>query len=138
MAGYSKRTLVDKLCIKPGDRVLIIDAPPEYPETLGALPPGAVRLPKAEPPVDFIHLFASTQGELRQKLPGLRAALKPSGMLWVSWPKKAAKMPTDLTENLVREIAIANRLVDVKVAAVDETWSGLKLVIRLVDRQPAG
>lgn len=134
MAGYSKRTLVDKLGIKPGDRVLIVNAPPGYRETLGDLPQGAVRLSEVQPPVDFIHLFTSTQGELRQKLPGLRAALKPNGMFWVSWPKKAEKMPTDLTENIIREIAIENRLVDVKVAAVDETWSGLKLVIRLKDR----
>ncbi len=86
------------------------------------------------PPYDFIHCFADRRARLEKDFPRLRDALKPAGMLWVSWPKKASGLPTDLTEDTIREIALPGGLVDVKVCAVDETWSGLKLVVRKSER----
>jgi hypothetical protein len=134
MAGYSGKSLVDKLGIKPGHSVLILEAPKGYGKTLGPLPKG-VTIPKApKPGTDFIHLFTTRRADLEKRFGTLQKALAPAGMLWVSWPKKAAGVPTDLTENVVREVALARGLVDVKVCAVDETWSGLKLVRRLKDR----
>ena len=90
----------------------------------------------ADTPLDFAQLFVHTQVDLRLDMPGIRGRLAPAGMLWVSWPKKASGVATDLHENIIREIGFANRLVDVKVAAVDETCSGLKFVIRLKERAP--
>lgn len=128
-AGYSQRPLAEKLGIKPGMRVAILNAPDGYP------PLDAVTLvdPPAHP-LDLIHLFTTRRAELDAEFPTLKAALAPNGMIWISWPKKAAKVPTDLDENLIREIGLALGLVDVKVAAVDAVWSGLKFVYRLKDR----
>lgn len=86
-------------------------------------------------PIDFIHFFTRAAAELESRFPQLKAALAFDGMLWVSWPKKASKVNSDLDENVVREVGLRNGLVDVKVAAVDEVWSGLKFVYRLEDRQ---
>ncbi len=127
--GYSKRSLADKLGIKPGMRVAVINAPEGYP-----LPAGVKRVDPPAKPLDFIHLFTLNRAELERRLPDLKTMLVPNGMLWISWYKKAAKLPTDLDENLIREIGLANGLVDVKVAAVDEVWSALKFVYRLKDR----
>jgi|SRR5688572_20823146 hypothetical protein len=128
-AGYSKRSLADKLGIKPGMRLAVINAPEGYP-----LPAGVKRLDPPVKPLDFIHLFTISRAELERRLPDLKVMLVPNGMLWVSWYKKAAKLPTDLDENIIREIALEHGLVDVKVAAVDDIWSALKLVYRLKDR----
>ncbi len=139
MAGYSKRALVDKLGIREGFRISLIDAPPNYAATLGRLPRN-VALAKLAPAtgaaseLDFIQVFTEARRQLETKLPLLKSRLSPQGMLWVSWPKGASKVQTDLNENIVREIALKNGLVDVKVCAVDEVWSGLKLVYRLKDR----
>ena len=135
MAGYSKRTLADKLGIKAGGRHLFVGVPPSYMNALGDMPTGAEVVAGPQVDLDFIHMFVTDEAVLRLELPGLRNALAQNGKLWVSWPKKASGYPTNLTENLVREIGLENRLVDVKVAAVDETWSGLKFVIRLQDRR---
>ena len=132
MAGYSKRPLVEKLGIRPGACVAIVGAPEGYESTLGPLPEGVV--PSLDPPLDFIHLFAVERAVLERGFSEMKPKLAAGGMLWASWPKKAAKVPTDLDENVVRRIGLDQGLVDVKVAAVDEVWSGLKFVYRLKDR----
>ena len=129
-AGYSGRALAAKLGIRPGERVVAPGAPPHYRALLDPLPEGVTfrsRLARAE---RFIHRFASGQAELARAFPRLAGALADDGMLWVSWPKRASGVPTDLTEDRIREIALPYGLVDVKVCAVDEVWSGLKLVRR--------
>jgi hypothetical protein len=134
MAGYSGKSLVDKLGIKPGTRIAIVHAPRGYRRTLGTLPPGVTVTSAVRGVLPFIQFFAVRRGVLQEKFAALVRALAPDGALWVSWPKQASGMATDLNENVVREIALAGGLVDVKVAAVDDTWSGLKLVRRLKDR----
>lgn len=137
MAGYSKKSLVEKLGIKPGAKIAILNAPADYETTLGPLPEGVERIEtiQSRADLDFIQFFTTSHAEFLAQLDTLKAAIKPNGMVWVSWPKKASKMPTDLDENSVRAIALENGLVDVKVAAIDEVWSGLKLVYRLKDRK---
>jgi hypothetical protein len=132
-AGYSKRSLVEKLGIKANSNIRILHAPPGYDATLGALPPGIMT--KAEPPADFIQGFYLESKVLEREFPGLKQGLKTDGTLWISWPKKAAKVETDLSENIVRNVGLENGLVDIKVCAVDEVWSGLKFVYRLTDRK---
>jgi hypothetical protein len=133
-AGYSKRRLPEKLGIKPGFRICILNAPANYADILGALPTGVKLLPKLKAAVDFIQFFARQRSELERAFPLLRKELAESGMLWISWPKGASKIPTDVNENVVREIGLKNQMVDIKVCAVDEAWSGLKFVYRLKDR----
>ena len=133
-AGYSKRPLVDKLGIKPETSVAIINAPANFEKTLGPLPAGVVPKSRLGANMDFIHAFFLSAKDLAAQFPKLKKALSESGTLWVSWPKKAAKVETDVTESLVREIGLKNGLVDIKVCAVDEVWSGLKFVYRLKDR----
>jgi len=134
MAGYSGKPLINKLGIKPGARLLILAAPTGYARTLGALPEGVVQAKALAGAFDFIQFFTTKRRDLERRFAALAKSLEPDGMLWVSWPKKASGVPTDVTEDVVREIALAAGLVDVKVCAVDETWSGLKLVRRLKDR----
>jgi hypothetical protein len=134
MAGYSKRTLVEKLGIKPSTQVVALSAPPTYPALLGALPAGSSlrsRLPAAS---GFIHKFTRSRDDLATDFPRLARALTDSGTLWISWPKRDSGVETDLTENVVREIGLQQGLVDVKVCAVDEVWSGLKFVRRVENR----
>jgi hypothetical protein len=134
MAGYSKRTLVEKLGIKPSTQVVALSAPPTYASLLGALPAGSSlrsRLPAAS---GFIHKFARTRDDLAADFPRLARALTDNGTLWISWPKRASGVETDLTEDIVREIGLKDGLVDVKVCAVDEVWSGLKFVRRVENR----
>jgi len=134
MAGYSNKPLVDKLGIRPGARLVLLALPPGYSRTLGLLPRGVIVGKTLRGTFDFIQIFVTKRRDLERRFAALAKALEPDGMLWVSWPKKASGVPTDVTENDVREIALAGGLVDVKVCAVDETWSGLKLVRRLKDR----
>ncbi len=134
MAGYPKRSLVQKLGIKAGNKIAILNSPVDYDQTLGALPPDVLTVDTRAGSLDFIHFFTSRRVELERRFPELKAALAPDGMLWIAWPKRASKMDTDLTEDVVRQIGLANGLVDVKVAAIDQTWSGLKFVYRLKDR----
>ncbi|MEP7226837.1 MAG: DUF3052 domain-containing protein [Gemmatimonadales bacterium] len=137
MAGYSKRTLVEKLGIKPSTQVVALSAPPTYASLLGALPAGASlrsRLPAAS---GFIHKFTRTRDDLATDFPRLARALTDTGTLWISWPKGDSGVETDLSENIVREIGLEQGLVDVKVCAVDEVWSGLKFVRRVENREKA-
>jgi len=135
-AGYSQRSLVEKLGIKPGTRIAILNAPRGYRATLGKLPAGVTVAVNPRGQLPFIQFFAVSRSVLESRFPALLHALDPAGALWVSWPKKASGLPTDLTEDVVREIALPTGLVDVKVAAVDDVWSGLKLVRRLKTRRP--
>ncbi len=133
-AGYSHRTLVEKLGIRPGDKIAIIGAPAGYRKTLGPLPPDVRNPGPNTTNLDFVQLFVRDRKALVDQLRDLRKHIKPTGMIWVSWPKQASGVPSDLTEDVIRTVAIETGLVDVKVAAIDETWSGLKLVIRVKDR----
>ena len=135
VAGYSKRPLVQKLGLKPGQRIIILNPPPDYNTTLGDLPDDVVISKTLSGPLDFIHYFTKERVDLEQQFPRLKQALAPAGMLWISWPKQASKVKTDVNENVVRDIGLSNGLVDVKVSAIDETWSGLKFVYRLADRR---
>jgi hypothetical protein len=133
-AGYSGTPLVRKLGIKPDARIGLIGAPDGFPSVLGALPEGAVVRTRARGPLDVIVAFFDRRGELERRLPGLRGTLDPAGGLWVAWPKRSSGVATDLTENVVRELGLAAGLVDNKVCAIDDVWSGLRLVYRLRDR----
>lgn len=136
MVGYSGTSLTEKLGIKPGSRVKTRMAPSTYATLLKELPAGAVVSPRLRAPVDIIHIFAESRSQLQHELErGLRE-IHQNGAIWVSWPKKASGVSTDLTEDVVRVLALPLTLVDVKVCAVDETWSGLKLVIRRSQRLP--
>ena len=134
MAGYSKTPLVKKLGIKPGFRLILLDAPEHYGQTLGELPENVTVADTLTGSFDFIQFFATRKETLVGRFPQLKQALTPAGTLWISWPKRVSKVETDLTENIIRDIGLDNGLVDVKVAAVDEVWSGLKFVYRLIDR----
>ena len=135
MAGYSKRSLVDKLGIKAGYKILLINPPANYDGMLGLLPENVRVFSETQGPIDFIQFFTAERSELEKRFSDLKNALALNGMLWISWPKGASKVKTDLNENVVREIALKNGLVDVKVCAIDDVWSGLKLVYRLRDRK---
>lgn len=134
-AGYSGTPLPRKLGIKPGQRIAFLGAPPEFAGALGQLPDGVDR-PRAQArgPLDLIVAFFVERRRLQQRLPRLIAALDPAGALWIAWPKRASGVATDVTEDVVRELGLAAGVVDVKVCAIDATWSGLKLVIRVQDR----
>jgi hypothetical protein len=138
MVGYSKRALQEKLGLRSETRGAIVDAPDDYARTLGSTPDGVEwrsRL-RSGSPLDWVQCFVVSRAGLERRLPELRRAIFPDGALWISWPKKASGVRTDVTEDVVRELALAHGLVDVKVCAVDETWSGLKLVVPLRDRLP--
>jgi hypothetical protein len=130
MAGYSGTPLSAKLGIKPGFKILADGAPANYPSLLAPLPSGVTFVNKLTKSVDLIHLFTKSASELDVKLRSWRNAMKSDGTIWISWPKKASKVATDITEDMIREIALPMGFVDVKVCAVDEVWSGLKLVVR--------
>ena len=134
MAGYSTRSLVEKLGIKSGMRVAIINAPPAFRSLLGKLPARASIVRAVRGPLPFIHFFTRSRAALAAKLPVLLRALATDGSLWISWPKKTSGVETDITEDVVRAVALPTGLVDVKVAAIDDVWSGLKLVRRLENR----
>jgi hypothetical protein len=135
VAGYSGTPLPRKLGIKPGHRLLLLGAPEGFEsETLGALPERVVVARRARGTADVVVSFHTARSELARRMPRLRELMEPAAGLWIAWPKRAAKVDTDLTEDVVRELALANALVDNKVAAIDTTWSGLRLVIRLRDR----
>ncbi len=134
MAGYSGKPLVQKLGIKEGAKIAILNAPAGYARTLGKLPPRVTRKTAPAGKLDFIQFFTTEQRDLARRFAVLERALAPAGMLWISWPKQSSGVATDLSENVIREIGLAHKLVDVKVAAVDDMWSGLKFVRRLADR----
>jgi hypothetical protein len=133
-AGYSSTPLAKKLGIKQGFTVRIIGAPPHYFQLFTDLP--EIRIAKdGRGEKNLIHYFASEERNLARDLPDLKKQIVQNGMIWISWPKKAARLVTDLTEDRVRALAQANGLVDIKVCAVDEVWSGLKLVIPVSQRK---
>jgi hypothetical protein len=121
---------VQKLGIQPGFRIFVAGAPAPYDKIVGRLPEAATVAARLGGHLDMIHVFATERDALGKKLADYREAIAPDGMIWMSWPKKAAGIPSDLTDNVVREVALPFGLVDVKVCAIDATWSGLKFVIR--------
>ena len=136
MAGYSKTPLTKKLGIKTGMTIQFVNPPDNILELLAPIPDG-VNIFDAQESGDalaYVHIFTKDSAELELALPALKASLKKDGMLWISWPKKASKVPTDLDGGKVRELGLASGLVDVKVCAVDEIWSGHKFVYRVKDR----
>ena len=130
MSGYSGTPLAKKLGIKEGNVVALIGAPATYRALLEPLPEGVKFTAKASANTDIVHLFVSSRAKLVRSLESLRDILAPDASVWVSWPKKSAKVATDITEDTIREVALPMGWVDIKVCAVDETWSGLKLVVR--------
>ncbi len=133
MAGYSGTPLLKKLGIKPGYKIIIINEPAAYWGWLAPLPEGTDNNAK-KGEVDFIHLFVKEKKTFEKEFLKNKNFLKKEGMLWISWPKKSSKVASDLDETIIREFGLKNGLVDVKVCAVDETWSGLKFMFRLKDR----
>ena len=134
VAGYSGTPLPKKLGIKEGSRVAFSGAPTGFDRTLGELP-GGVRVKSAvRGPLDVIVVFLTRRAELERRIAKLIGAMDPAAGLWIAWPKRASGVETDVTEDVVREIGLAAGLVDNKVCAIDDTWSGLRLVIRLRDR----
>jgi hypothetical protein len=121
---------VQKLGIKPGFCILVTGAPVDYPALVGPLPPRVTLVGRSRKDLDMVHLFAVDAAALAEALPACRAAIAPDGMIWVSWPKQAAKIATDLSDNMVRTLVLPTDLVDVKVCAIDAMWSGLKFVVR--------
>jgi hypothetical protein len=129
-AGYSSRTLVEKLGVMPRTRIALLNAPRGYRTILGRLPPGVTVQRTARGSLPFIQCFVTRRSELEARIAQLRRALAPRGALWISWPKKASGVSSDVTEDVVRAVALPTGMVDIKVCAIDETWSGLKLVWR--------
>lgn len=129
-SGYSGTPLAKKLGLAPGMRVWVGDAPDNYRQWLAPVPDGVVFEAQATKSSDLAHLFCTATSDLLQRLKRLRRDLRPEVPVWVSWPKKASKQPTDITEDVIRALALPLGFVDVKVCAVSEVWSGLKLVVR--------
>jgi hypothetical protein len=128
MAGYSGTPLAKKLGIKPGSTLFVEGVPDDYPSD------GATIVRTVSDRVDIIHLFTKSVNELAAKLKRYRSKMRSDATVWVSWPKKSSKVPTDITEDVIRDVALPMGFVDIKVCAVDEVWSGLKLVIRREQR----
>ena len=129
-AGYSGTPLAKKLGIAANARVVAKYAPDNYVQLLDPLPPGVTFQATLSEGTDLVHVFVAQKGALAKELIGLRKELRSNGVVWVSWPKKASKVPTDITEGTIREVALPLGFVDIKVCAVSDVWSGLKLVIR--------
>ena len=135
MAGYSPNPLLKKLGIKAGYTIQVFNEPDNYWDDLGPLPDEVEGVDDPEAgSVDFVHFFTKSADELKAQILLLKASIKKTGMIWISWPKKASKVPTDVTDMVVRKTGLEAGLVDVKVCAVDEGWSGLKFMYRVQDR----
>jgi hypothetical protein len=135
MAGYSGTPLPQKLGIKPGTIVVTIDAPDDYRKLLGKIPSGVNFATRPVGKTKFVHLFVKERRALQIHLQSLRHTIAEDAAVWVSWPKKSARVLTDVTEDVIRAVALPLGFVDIKVCAVDETWSGLKLMIRRENRR---
>ncbi|SRR5260221_13372708 len=135
MAGYSGTPLAKKLGIKEGSRLFLENAPKNYAVLVAPLPTGVKIEPRLGGEADLMHFFVTSKAKLAAALRNALQRMRPDAAIWVSWPKKSSKVPTDITEDTIREVALPLGLVDVKVCAVDETWSGLKLVIRKENRR---
>jgi hypothetical protein len=129
MAGYSGKPVVQKLGIQPGFCIFVDGAPAAYGDIVGKLPADLTLAARLKPPLDMVHVFTTQAAGLAGKLRSYRAAIAPDGMIWVSWPKKSSGVATDLTDVVVRDTALPLGLVDIKVCAINQTWSGLKFVI---------
>lgn len=129
-AGYSGTPLAKKLGYKPAIHAIVIDAPTDYAEMLAPLPEGVVMQRVVGGDTDLVHLFVTERDVLRKQLAALRKKLKPEAALWISWPKKSSKVPTTITEDTIRELCLPLGWADIKVCAVNDIWSGLKLVVR--------
>ena len=134
MAGYSATPLQKKLGIKDGLSVFILQPPEQYFDLISPLPTDVNIKSRLAVPVDFVHLFVKEKKVFTKEFTRCKKFLKKDGMMWISWPKKASKIVSDLDENIIREFGLKSGLVDVKVCAVDDVWSGLKFVFRLKDR----
>ncbi len=134
MAGYSSTPLAKKLGIKPGFHIHVSNEPKSYWKDISPLPEKVDAVDRPTGDLDFVHLFISERKIFEKEFLKKKKLIKKDGMLWVSWPKKSSGVASDLDENIIREFGLKNGLVDVKVCAVDEVWSGLKFVYRLVDR----
>src|SRR5262245_59138171 len=134
MTGYSGTPLAKKLGIKQSSRIAVLHAPAQYRALVSPLPPEAKIVTKLDGTVDIAHCFVAVRRDLERFLASALKVMRRDAAIWISWPKKASGVPTDVTENIIREIALPLGLVDIKVCAVDETWSGLKLVIRKQNR----
>src|SRR5262245_31297223 len=130
MAGYSGTPLAKKLGIKEQASVVAVDAPKGYRRLLEPLPAAVRFSSKIDKTTDIVHVFSTEKSQLSRELVSYRKKLGPNAAIWVSWPKKSAKVPTDITEDVVRDLALPLGFVDIKVCAVDDVWSGLKLVVR--------
>ena len=137
MAGYSGTPLANKLGLKAPLTLVTLAAPREYATWLGELPEGVRLASEVGRTVQAAHVFMTKSAEMGKHLVALRKALEPAGFVWVSWPKKASKVATDITEQTIRDVALPMGFVDIKVCAVSEIWSGLKLVIRKSERPRA-
>jgi len=129
MAGYSGKSIVQKLGIKPGFRVFTTGFPGAYSDIIGTLLDEVTIVARPTAPLDMVHVFASEAADLAGKLRIYRDAIAPDGMVWVSWPKKSSGVPTDLTDQVIRQTGLRHGLVDIKVCAIDDIWSALKFVI---------
>lgn len=129
-AGYSGTPLARKLGLRPGISVRLLNPPEGFRDLLEPLPAGVRFVGRLAATTDLVHLFATRRAELERRLVDLRTALRPDATVWVSWPKKSSLVPTDVTEDVIRDLALPLGFVDVKVCAIDEVWSGLKLVVR--------
>lgn len=134
MAGYSATPLLKKLGFKPPLSLVAVEAPREYVDWLGELPEGVRIVSKTSKPIQAAHVFVTKRAALTKNLVAFRKQLEQNGFVWVSWPKKASKVETDITEDTIREVALPLGFVDIKVCAVSDVWSGLKLVIRKSER----
>ncbi|HET7033203.1 MAG TPA: DUF3052 family protein [Casimicrobiaceae bacterium] len=130
MAGYSGTPLAKKLGIKERGRVHVVGAPGNYRALLEPLSPSVQFVSEIDPTIDIVHVFATDRKSLAETLAAVRRDVDSRASVWISWPKKTAKLPTDVTEDTIRELALPLGFVDVKVCAIDDTWSGLKLVVR--------
>ena len=134
-AGYSGTPLPQKLGIKPGLTVVTINAPANYRRLLGTIPDRVTFSDRLQPDSSFVHVFSKKRSELEKRLAVLRERIADTGTVWVSWPKKSSGVPTDISEDVVRAVALPLGFVDIKVCAIDETWSGLKLMVRRSNRK---
>ncbi len=135
MAGYSGTPLVKKLGIKAEFKIYVKNPVANYEELLSPLPAGVKINRRISKELDMIHFFTKSRHELQTNIENFMGRIKQNGMIWISWPKKASKVPTDVTEDVIRELILPIGLVDVKVCAIDAVWSGLKLVIRTENRK---
>ena len=135
MAGYAGTPLPQKLGIKPGLTLITINAPTNYRRLLGTISEDSTFSDRLKVGSSFVHVFITKRSELAKRLSVLRQKIVDTGTVWVSWPKRSAGKPTDVTENVVRAVALPLGFIDVKVCAIDETWSGLKLMVRRENRK---